>query len=80
MGTAYSYLFDGSEENNLHGWRSVTQYKEVERVKIQDKNRDYWIGDKIDRLYDLTDEPKDISEVITYEPLFLQNFTKEGDF
>ena len=78
MGTAYSYLIDGSIEE--HGWRSVTQYKEVERVKIQDKNRDYWIGDKIDRLYDLTDEPKDISEVITYEPLFLQNFTKEGDF
>ena len=70
MGTAYSYLFDGSEEAE-HSWKSITQYKEVQRVKLIDKNREYWIGSKVNRLYDNTEEPIDISEVITYEPINL---------
>ena len=70
MGTAYSYLIDGSVEE-LHGWKSITQYREVERVKIQDKNSEYWIGSKLDRLFDKTEEPRDIVEIITYQPINL---------
>ena len=73
MGTAYSYLFDGSDEYNTHGWNSITRYEDITRIKIKDKNKSFWIGDKIKRLYNIEKEPVDISEIILYDPFVINS-------
>lgn len=50
-------------------WRAMTKYRERHLIYVRDKNKHFWIGDKLDRLEVDFVEPEMIGLAKIYPPI-----------